>query len=222
MFPTSTVGRKILMAATGQFMILYVIAHVSGISTIYTDGINAYAEGLRRGPFLLALWSSRVLLLAAFVLHAAFGILIKLENRRARHEDYSVTNYLKATFAGRNMIWTGAATGSFLVYHVLHFGFQITNPALSAVAHPDALGRPDVLMMVARSFQDIGISTAYIAGMAALGLHLFHGIQSSFQTWGLNNDRTLPLFVMGGTLAATFLFLGYIAIPVLIIMGMLK
>ncbi len=222
MFPTSTVDRKILMALTGQFMILYVIAHVLGVSTIYYGGINAYAEELRRMPYLFVLWTSRVLLLAAFALHAAFGILIKLENHRARPGSYALTDYRKAGFAGRNMVWTGAVIGSFLVYHLLHFSFQITNPSLSAVRRPDALGRPDVFMMVVGSFQDIGISAAYIAGMAALGLHLFHGIQSSFQTWGLNNDRTLPLFVRGGALAAVILFLGYFAIPVVIVMGILR
>ncbi len=48
--------------------------------------------------------------------------------------------------------------------------------------------------------------------LAALGLHLLHGIQSSFQTWGLNNERTLPVFEKSGTLAAVILFLWYSAI----------
>lgn len=220
--PASTVGRKILMAATGQFMILYALAHVLGLSTIYSGGINAYAESLRSAPYLFVLWSSRFLLLASFVLHASYGIIIKLENIRARRGSYALTEYRKATFVGRNMIWTGSVMGSFLVYHVLHFGFQITDPSLSAARNTDAFGRPDVLTMVVRGFQNIGISAVYVAGMLALALHLLHGIQSSFQTWGMNSESSLPLFVRGGSLAAIILFLGYISIPVVIVTGILK
>ena len=77
-------------------------------------------------------------------------------------------------------------------------------------------------MMVVRSFHDIGIVSLYVTSVAGLMLHLSHGIQSSFQTWGLNNDRTLPVFVKAGTTTAVILFLGYAAIPVVIVAGMVK
>jgi succinate dehydrogenase / fumarate reductase cytochrome b subunit len=120
------------------------------------------------------------------------------------------------------MIWTGSLICAFLVYHILHFTFQIIDPAVSAINNPDSLGRPDVLMMVVRSFHDIGIVSLYVTSVASLMLHLSHGIQSSFQTWGLNNDRTLSVFVKAGTTMAVILFLGYAAIPVVIVMGLLK
>jgi succinate dehydrogenase / fumarate reductase cytochrome b subunit len=58
--------------------------------------------------------------------------------------------------------------------------------------------------------------------MATLLLHLTHGIQSSFQTWGLNNDKSFPIITRGGQIAATILFLGYASIPVVILAGILK
>jgi len=222
MFPTSTVGRKIMMALTGQFMIIYVLAHVLGNSTIYSGAINSYAEGLRHWPFVLVLWSSRFLLFLSLALHSFYGVVIKLENRRAKPGSYSVTNYQSATFAGRTMIWTGIVIGSYLIYHLLHFTYQVIDPSVAATAHPDVLGRPDVLMMVVRSFQNPGIVIIYLVGVTSLLLHLMHGIQSSFQTWGMNNDRTLPLIVKAGLAAATVLFIGYAAIPITIIFGILK
>jgi succinate dehydrogenase / fumarate reductase cytochrome b subunit len=220
LLPASTVGRKILMAFTGQMMLLFVIIHLLGNTTIYFSKLNAYAAALHALPILL--WMVRLFMAAMLCLHLLFGIVITLENRKAKPESYAVTNHLSNTFAGRNMIWTGAVTGGFLVYHLLHFTVQIIDPAVSAIRHPDALGRPDVLMMVILSFQDIGIAALYVTSVAGLMLHLSHGIQSSIQSWGLNNERTLPMFIKMGTVLSVILFLGYAAIPVVIVMGMVK
>lgn len=220
LLPSSTVGRKILMAVTGQMMILFVIIHLLGNTTIYFNNLNAYAAALHALPVLL--WMIRLFMVAMLCLHIYFGIVVTLENKKAKPQSYAVTNHLSTTFAGRNMIWTGALIGAFLVYHLLHFTIQVIDPAVSAINNTDALGRPDVLMMVVRSFQDMGIASLYVTSVAGLLLHLSHGIQSSFQTWGLNNDRTLPVFVKAGTITAVILFLGYAAIPVVIVAGLLK
>ena len=220
LFPTSTVGRKLLMAATGQMMILFVIVHLLGNTTIYFSSLNSYAAAVHALPVLL--WLVRLLMAAMLCLHVYSGIVVTLENRKAKPQSYAVTNHLSTTFAGRNMIWTGALIAAFLVYHLLHFTFQIIDPAVSAVRNPDLLGRPDVLMMVVRSFKDTGIAILYVTSVAGLLLHLSHGIQSSFQTYGLNNDRTLPTFIKVGTTAAVIVFLGYAAIPVAVVTGLLK
>jgi len=222
MFPTSTVGRKILMALTGQLMVFYVIAHVIGNSTIYAGAINAYAEGLHHWPFVIVLWSSRFLLLISLILHAWYGVILWLENRRSKPLGYAVTLNVSATFAGRNMIWTGIVIGIFLAFHIIHFTLQFIDPSTAAIRNPDTLNRPDVLMMMVRSFQNPGLVFIYLAGVASVLLHLMHGIQSSFQTWGINNDRTLPMFIKAGLAAAAILFLGYAAIPISIAAGIVK
>jgi len=208
------------MAISGQMLVIFVIFHVAGNSTIFFHKLNAYVVGLHGLPILV--WGGRIVLIAAFAIHIYYGTVIKLENHAAKLQPYAVTHYLRATFAGRNQMWTGVIVMVFLIYHLLQFTFQITNPAISASNHPDALGRPDVFMMIVQSFQYIGNSSAYIVSLAALGLHLLHGIQSSIQTWGLNNERTLPILEKSGTLASIILFLLYSAIPVAIISGLLK
>jgi succinate dehydrogenase / fumarate reductase cytochrome b subunit len=218
--PTSTVARKISMTITGQMMILFVIVHVIGNSTIYFSKINAYAAGLHALPFVV--WMFRLFMAVIFGIHIFYGIVLTLENWKAKPQAYAKTAYLKATFAGRYMIWTGSIIAAFLVYHLLHFTVQTIYPQVSAMRNPDALGRPDVFSMVVRSFQYLPISLLYIIAMIALLLHLIHGIQSSFQTWGLNSDKSLPIIVKAGAIAATVLFLGYVAIPLVIVSGMLK
>jgi len=219
LLPESTVGKKILMAITGQMMLVFVIIHLLGNTTIYFHNLNTYAAALHAMPVLVVMF--RLFMASMLCLHVYFGIVLTLENNKAKPIAYAVNNQLSATFAGKNMIWTGSLIGVFLVYHLLHFTIQIIAPEFAAIRHTDALGRPDVFMMVVQSFRDIGIVSFYIISMAGLLLHLYHGIQSSFQTWGLNNESSFPVITRGGQIAATVLFLGYAAIPMVIVLGLL-
>jgi len=219
-FLKSTVGRKMLMAITGLMMLLFVVIHVIGNSTIYFGWLNAYAEHLHALPPLV--WVFRLFMLTMFSLHLVFGIQLALENRAAKPDAYALKKSLRASFASKNMIWTGLIIAAFLVYHLLHFTAQVTNPAISSGNNLDSLGRPDVFKMVVLSFRNIFISSLYVGAMVALAFHLIHGMQSFFQTLGLNNDSTFPVIVRGGTLAAVIISLGYIAIPLLIFTGTVK
>lgn len=220
MLPENTVARKLLMAFTGWLMIIFVVVHALGNSTMYFSGLNAYAAALRVFPPFL--WAVRLVMLAAVVVHGSVGIALFIENRRAQSRPSVMKQNLASTFTGRNMIWTGAAIAGFLVYHLLHFTLQMVDPASAAVNNPDSSGRPDVFLMVVRAFEQTGVSAFYVAGTAALLLHLGHGIQSSFQTWGLNSERAFPYIRRGGLLAAIALFLAYASIPVAIIAGLLE
>jgi succinate dehydrogenase / fumarate reductase cytochrome b subunit len=221
-FFRSPVGRKIVMAVSGFSMFAFVVAHLTGNSTICAgpDGMNAYALALHRFPVLI--WILRLILFVTFVLHVFYGIVLTLENRAAKRQAYAVRKYIQATFAGRNMIWTGFLLGAFIFYHLLHFTFQVTNPGIAAGSHPDAMGRPDVFMMVVLSFRKLAISIVYAGAMVALGLHLSHSIQSAFQTAGLNGERSFPVIMTGGTIAAILIALGFAAFPVLIFAGILR
>ena len=213
---SNTVGRKVMMAVTGLFMVLFVVVHLLGNSSIFAgpDGINAYAAKLHGlGPFV---WISRLFLGALLALHVIFGILLTLENKAAKPGKYAVKEMAKATFAGETMIWTGLLLLAFIVYHLLQFTARVTP---DIVLGNDAKGRVDVFTMVVSSFRVIPISLVYLAAMVALFLHLSHGIQSIFQTIGLTNDKALLQYERYGTLLAVLFLLGYCSIPVLILAG---
>ncbi len=219
-FPSSTVGRKIIMALTGQVLVLFIVFHIAGNSMIFFHALNAYVARLYHFPAFV--WGGRSILILAFIFHSYYGIVLKLENSKAKPDPYAVTLYRKATFAGRYQIWTGVLVLIFLVYHLLQFTLQVTNPAVAADTHPDMLGRPDVFTMVVATFRQIGIAGIYVISFAVLGLHLFHGMQSSIQTWGLNNEKTLPVFEKTGTAASVVLSIWYAAIPAAIVFHVLK
>ncbi|KPJ98382.1 MAG: fumarate reductase [Nitrospira bacterium SG8_35_4] len=216
----SSVGKKVLMAVTGQLMIVFIIIHVLGNATIFFGGLNAYAEKLHSLPPLV--WITRIIMFMALSIHIFFSITLALENRKAKPDTYAVKKHFKATFASKNMIWTGLIIGAFLIYHLLHFTFQFIQPMHAAGMNADPLGRPDVAAMVIAGLQSFSSSFIYMGAMVALALHLLHGIQSSIQTLGLNSDRTMPVIARAGSVTAIVLFLGYISIPVIILLGIMN
>jgi succinate dehydrogenase / fumarate reductase cytochrome b subunit len=215
-FLQSSVGRKVLMAITGQMMVLFVVVHLLGNSTIFIGLINAYAEHLHSlGPFV---WVFRLIMLALVLIHAFYGIQVTLENRTANPNKYAVKKTLKVTLASSSMIWTGLTLAAFIVYHLCHFTARLTSDV--AKYANDVPG--NVYGMVTESFQHGLIAFVYVVAMFALCLHLYHGIQSFFQTMGWNNDTSLPLISTIGRAIAVIFLIGYSSIPVFILAGILS
>lgn len=219
----SSIGRKLVMAATGMCLVGFVIVHLLGNSSIFigANGINAYAEHLHAlGPIV---WIFRIVLLGLFGLHIFFGIQLTLENRAARPIDYSQKKNIRTSFGAETMIYTGLAILAFAVYHLFHFTMHLTNPEISVSALPlDALGRNDVFTMMVLSFQKFFISAIYVGAMVTLLLHLSHGVQSLFQTFGVLNGSTLPVMEKIARAAAIVIFVGFISIPVSILLGLIN
>ena len=214
----SSIGKKVLMAASGMLLLGFVIAHLAGNLLIYAgpNALNAYAKKLRDLGGLL--WMARAGLLLAVVGHVWTSVQLSLENRRARPVSYRRQQFMTTTWMARTMLFSGALFVAYVVYHLLHFTFGLTHPAISHAV--DSLGRHDVYRMVVLSFQQWPIVVAYILGVAALCLHLSHGIGSAFQTLGVNNERTLVFWERFGQLLSAALFLGYISIPLSVLTGL--
>jgi len=206
------------MAITGQLMVLFVIVHLLGNSSIFIPGgINAYAEHLHALPPLV--WIFRIFMLVFILVHAFFGIQLTLENRAATPSDYAVKKHLKANLSSETMIWTGLLLALFVIFHICHFTARLT-PDIVQQMTPE--GHFDVFTMVTTSFSHGIMALIYVASMVILFLHLSHGIQSFFQTMGWNNDRALPAIGKAGKTVAVVLLLGYASIPVVILTGILS
>jgi succinate dehydrogenase / fumarate reductase cytochrome b subunit len=210
-FQTS-LGKKYIMAVTGLGMVGYVVIHMIGNLSIYAGpgAINAYAEKLHQ--LLPLLWGFRLVLLILFLTHICTGVMLYLENRRARPVGYARKVNVKTSFPAETMIWSGLLLALFVIYHLLQFTLRITNPDISNLI--DASGRPDVFAMVTLSFTRVPISMGYITAMVILLFHLYHGIQSLFQSLGLNTEETLPFIEKSGRAVAFLLSLGFASIPI--------
>jgi len=208
------------MAVTGIFLLGFVIAHLMGNLLIFggPDALNTYAKKLRDlGPLL---WVARLFLLAMVGIHIGTAIILAKENRAARPHRYACRKSIQTTYAARTMVLSGYIVLAFIIYHLLHFTFHVTHPAISHLQ--DSLGRHDIYSMVILSFQDPLISGAYIFALALLALHLSHGFASLFQSLGLNDDRFEPVLSAVSKIIALLIFASYASIPVAALLGVVK
>jgi succinate dehydrogenase cytochrome b subunit len=217
----SSVGKKMIVAVTGIILMLFVIGHLLGNLQIFLGPawINGYSQHLRDlGPIL---WFIRVFLFCAVVIHISVTIQLAIANRRARPAPYTEKQNVKASFASRHMVMSGLIVLAFIIFHIAHFTVRVTDPRF-ALLKPDPLGHYDVYSMVVYGFQNYFVSGFYIFALFLLALHLSHGASSFFQTLGLNDKKLLPRMEIGARIFAWALFLGYISIPVTIMLGLIQ
>ena len=124
----SSIVKKAVVAVTGLLLFGFVIGHMVGNLQVFLgrETINNYAEFLHSMPELL--WTARIGLLVAVTLHIVFTVWIWRENRASRPNRYVREGTVRATWTSRTMIWSGLLVFAFLVYHLLHFTVQVTNP----------------------------------------------------------------------------------------------
>jgi succinate dehydrogenase / fumarate reductase, cytochrome b subunit len=184
----SALGKKYLMAVSGLVGLGYVLAHMLGNLKLYqsAEDFNAYAHFLRRLLYPILPESGmlnllRVVLIAALIIHVTTAYQLTVMNRRARPQRYqSPRDYVVADFAARTMRWTGVIVLLFIGYHLADLTFGWVNPAPSGSTPYDK---------VIASFSSLPIAGFYLVANAALGLHLYHGVWSLFQSMGWNNRR---------------------------------
>jgi succinate dehydrogenase / fumarate reductase cytochrome b subunit len=187
-FYRSAVGKKYVMAITGIILLGYVLAHMIGNLKAYLGPaeVDSYSEFLRDllvpiAPRTLVLWLMRSVLIAAFAFHMHAAYELTKMNHRARPAKYtSQRDYVAANFASRTMRWSGIIVILFVAWHLadLTWGF----------ANPDFV-RGDPYNNMVQSFERVPVAVLYIVANIALGIHIFHGAWSLFQSLGWNNPR---------------------------------
>jgi succinate dehydrogenase / fumarate reductase cytochrome b subunit len=191
-FWRSSIGGKVTMAVTGLMLFGFLVSHLLGNLLLLQgrDKINAYAKWLHDlGPLL---WVMRIGLLAVFVLHVATAIRLSRANKAARPVAYRKPNTVQANMASRSMLLSGLTLLVFIIYHLMHFTFGVTNPGHHALKAAGAGGH-DVYAMVTTSFGNPAIAIAYAVFQVVLFLHLSHGLQSMAQTVGIHHARYTPM-----------------------------
>ncbi len=187
-FWQSAVGKKWLMALSGVALWGFVFVHMIGNLKLYLGekDYNEYGESLRTllhpiMPNHVVLWIMRIGLIGAFVIHIVAAASLTQMNRRSRPVGYQSTrDYISANFASRSMRITGVIILAYLIFHL--FDLSWTGTGATYV-------RGDVYDNVVGSLQRPWSAAAYAIANIALGIHLFHGTWSMFQSMGLNNPR---------------------------------
>jgi len=216
----SSIGNKFLVAISGLAMVLFLIAHLMGNLQIFISAhaINQYAWFLKQIPEIT--WAMRIGLLVMIIIHIFFTIKLTIANKKARPQAYAIKKAMKATLSSRTMAVSGLIVLSFIIFHLMHFTFLVTHPEISHSV--DENGWHDVYKMVVLSFQQPHLVFFYLLALTLLFSHLHHGVQSLFHTLGLTNKNWSPLIDKGGKTLALLLYLGYISIPISILLGLVK
>ena len=209
------------MALTGFCMAGFVVIHLIGNTSIFLgpEAINLYAAQIEEPgtDYLDFPWRASGYSGGPYFFRSHFD---SRKTTRPNRKNYAVKKRQASTFSSETMIYSGLLVLAFIIYHLLHFTARVTNPGISEGV--DALGRHDVFSMVVSSFQMIVIAAIYVTAMVVLFFHVRHGIHSLIQTFGFNDDKTLALFKKASLGVAAVLALGYISIPLLIFLGIVK
>ena len=226
---STAVGKKYVMAITGLIGIGFVLTHMIGNLKMYLGLINEgearvydidiYGEFLRELlvpilPRTYLLWGLRLLLIGALILHLHAAWSLTQLNRKARAVKYQTTrDYQTASFASRSMRYTGLIVLAFLAWHLADLTWGWVNPDFvrgAAYRNIDA------------SLSRIPVAALYIVANVLLGIHLFHGTWSLFQSLGINSPRFNSWRKAAAAGVATLIVAGNVSFPIAVLAGVVE
>jgi succinate dehydrogenase / fumarate reductase cytochrome b subunit len=181
-FMASSVGRKVIMAATGIILFGFVTVHMIGNTQAYMGAVafNEYAKFLHSMLHGDGIWIFRTVLIVAAGFHIWSATSLTLDNLAARPEGYRAQQNVASTWASRTMRWTGVFLAAFIIYHLLHLTTGTVHPNFDH-ANPYA--------NFVNGFKVPAVAGFYIVAQLCLGLHMWHGVWSFTQTLGLSHPR---------------------------------
>jgi succinate dehydrogenase / fumarate reductase, cytochrome b subunit len=213
----SSVGSKQVMAVTGLGMVLFALLHMTGHLQMFggQEMYNSYAHFLQN---LEIKWIARGGLIAIVVVHIITAIGLVAKNRAARPVPYAMWRAKASTPMSRYMAWTGVIILAFIIFHLLHFTIGTVQPEFHHLL--DAKGRYDAFTMFVRGFQSPVYFALYAGAVFMLCMHLGHGASSWLQSLGFRHPKYKVDKL--GPLIGIVLFLGYIAPPAAVLLGVIK
>ncbi len=218
--PGNPIVDKAVMAVTGGFLALFIVAHLVGNLKIFLGHghLDAYGEWLRDvgQPFLprtVLLWGFRIVLTAAFFLHILAAIRVVRRNRMAtgdRQRPAKTGGTPVQRYAAATMPMTGVIVALFLVFHLLDLTWGTANPGFQ---------RGAVERNLIASLDRWPVAVVYSLAVLALGFHLVHGMWSLFSSLGFHGRRIDNVRRVIATALPAVVVLGNLAIPVAILAG---
>jgi len=199
-FSKSSVGRKILMALSGFFLLLFLFQHfiINSLSVISADAFNEVSFFMGTNPLIQYL--IQPILLFGIIFHLIMGITLELKNKSARPIPYAMNK------PGENASWMSL---HFYDFWIPEIKTKFIEGNMSGLNESGELRFHEELL---HKFTDPIRVGLYILSFVFLSLHLLHGFQSAFQSVGFNHRKYTPIIKKLGNLYAIFIPLGFILI----------
>ncbi|MDZ4664189.1 MAG: succinate dehydrogenase cytochrome b subunit [Bacteroidota bacterium] len=216
-FLKSSIGKKVIMGATGLFLITFLIVHCFiNMLIFFNDGGETFNKG---AEFMGTNWLIRameIVLFVGLILHMVQALVLTLENRKARPVAYAKINgAANSTWYSRSMGLLGTLILMFLVIHLRHF--WVESRFTDHIAHNEyekLAGQETMFREMMEVFEDPIVVLVYVLAMVSLAYHLLHGFQSAFQTLGLNHRKYTPMIKKTGIVFSIVICVLFASMPI--------
>ena len=207
----TTIARKVSMALSGLFLILFLGQHFTiNITSVFSQTtFNFISHFMGNNPIVQFILQP--ILIFGVVFHFVMGFILQIKNSRSRSVKYvSFKGSANASWVSRNMIITGIVVLSFLGLHFYDFWVPEMKYKYVEILPLDPDRYYGELVHKFHNPVRVGI---YVLSFAFLALHLYHGFASSFQSVGLNNKYTrgMKLFTVA---FSVFIPVGFIFVAI--------
>jgi len=210
-FLSSSIGKKYVMGLAGAGWTLFVLGHMAGNLLIFAgpEAFNSYGHAIVSNKPLL--YGSEAFLVLCLVTHVVFGVLLTLQNKKAKPSKYAVSanTEKRSSLASKTMAIHGSIILIFIISHLNTFKYGTEY----WVEYGGTTMR-DLHRLVVEVFSQTEYMVGYVICLILLGFHLSHGASSIFQSLGVNHPRYTPLIKKAGVLYALVVAAGFIAQPV--------
>jgi len=211
----SSVGRKILMALSGFFLLLFLAQHftLNFISVVSAEKFNEISHFMGTNFLVQAIFQP--VLIFGVVFHLAMGLYLDAKNKAARPVKYAMTNAAaNSTWMSRNMVITGLMILAFLGLHFYDFWFPEINTKyivgdMSGLLENGEFRYHEELV---HKFHNPTRVALYCVSFIFLALHLLHGFQSAFQSVGFRHNKYTPIIKKLGNAYAIIIPAGFVFI----------
>ena len=174
---TSSIARKVAMALSGLFLVVFLAQHftINVTAVIDPDTFNSLSHFMGHNFFVQFI--AQPILIFGVIFHFVMGLVLEIRNRSARQISYkSFKGNKNSTWASRNMIISGAVILAFLGLHFYDFWFpEIVHKYVES--HPEDATR--YYGELVQKFESPIRTALYCLSFVLLALHLWHGITST-------------------------------------------
>ena len=206
----STIFKKIIAALSGLFLTLFLLGHLAGNLQLFIPGIEGQTQFNKYALFMTTNPAVKILSIITYIsilIHIFLTLYLSWQSRQARPIGYAVSSgSSNSTWSSNNMAILGTALFIFIIIHLRSFWYEMHFGDIPYQYLNDGTKLKDLYLITTSAFNDPIYTLFYVLCMAALALHLKHGLESALQTIGLK----LPNYEMALKYITTFIAL---AIP---------
>jgi succinate dehydrogenase / fumarate reductase, cytochrome b subunit len=217
----SSITKKVIMALAGLFLISFLLVHLGINLTMLIP--NSGREIFNKAAHFMGTNSLikvfEVVLFGGFIIHILYGLVLQLQNWRARPLGYKVQATTQLSYFSKFMIHTGILIFIFLIIHMIDFYFKAKFADVVPSVTYDGKPYHDLGDLIIKKFQIPGFVIGYIVAFLFLGFHLHHAFQSAFQSMGWNHSKYTPFIKNLSLIISVIIPLGFTIIPLIIYFG---